>query len=196
MLPCPCGISSAEEKKPGFEYACDQLTHQLTANKKCKLPQVLEEEACRARSTFLWVEGLGSWDDFNEHPQWDPSGGVLGGQSGWRKQMALRPLAICWSISREESEGRDERERVRERKNQQAQTQTLDGLLWKRNLGEQSSVYSFFKLHCFFALLVSILMFSFHLREQQSDNGRWDLQLYLQDALGLDTYCTLQSSDI
>ena len=145
MLLCLCGISSAEEKKPGLELACDQLTHQLCANEKCPLstltPKGVGGGGMGSKEAFSVGRGTGQLGWFQWTPRMGSIWGVLGGQSGWRKQMALRPPAISWSISREERKGRDEREREsRREKNQLAQTQALVGLLWKRNLGEESSV--------------------------------------------------------
>lgn len=126
---------------PRLEFACDQLT----ANEKrlfnklsptgvrrgCKEAFFSVGRETRQLGWFQWTPRMGSiW-------------GVLGGQSGLSRQMALRPLEISWSISpgrkREEEMKEGESRRERER-NQLAQIQALVGLLRKRNLGEVSSV--------------------------------------------------------
>lgn len=65
---------------PRLEFACDQLT----ANEK-RLFNKLTPKGVRGgckKAFFLWAERPGSWDDFNEHPEWDPSG------ASWEARVA------------------------------------------------------------------------------------------------------------
>ena len=149
-----------------------------------KLPEVFKEKLQGAGRPFLWVQGLSSWDDFNEHPEWDPSGAVLGGQNGLRKQMALEPLAIWWSICWEESEARDE-ERVKQRKKHQSPDSDIRcAPLKKKPLGTVIC----WKFYLSFAapLPYSILMFSVYLNVE-CKLIKWDLRFVLQDPFGNDT---------
>lgn len=68
MLPCLCHVVKGSR----LELSRDQLTQQLTAKRKGLFdkfgPRV--EGTVSAEGLFLWAEGVGSWDHFNNPPEW------------------------------------------------------------------------------------------------------------------------------
>lgn len=91
----------------------------MTTTLSCKLPKVLNEETWGARRLFLWVDRLSSWADFNEHPEGDPSGGVLKGQSGGSKWV-LGPWRFAGAFP-----GMKGREEMKERESKREEISRL-----------------------------------------------------------------------
>lgn len=89
---------------------------------------------------FLGAEGVGSWDDFNEHPEWIQSGASWEARVAGGSKWPLGLWRLTGAFPRNKGTGGMKRG-VREReRNQLAMTQALLGLHWTRNLGEDSFV--------------------------------------------------------